>query len=141
MFREIERRYAYGAKFTVDVCASQENAKCDVWIDEELDGLVTPWGEDGKGVCFCNPPWNDIDRWLKLAWSKVEECHVEQVVMLVPSRTATGWFQLSEQVGRLVFLRGRINYDPPPGVKASSAGEGSLLVLLERPIVPSKLSA
>jgi len=38
--------------FTLDVCATAENAKCDSFFTEEDDGLQQTWG----GVCWMNPP-------------------------------------------------------------------------------------
>ena len=31
-------------QFTLDVCASKENAKCDRYFDVEADGLKQTWG-------------------------------------------------------------------------------------------------
>ena len=136
-FLEIERRYAYGGEFDIDVAASDGNAKCDQYITEAEDAFEVPW----EGRCFCNPPWSDILRWVLRADEQVEYGNAEQVVMLVPSRTATEWFMQAMRRAHPVFIRGRVNYDPPPGVEASSAGEGSLIFIFERPIVMSRLTA
>lgn len=39
--------------FDLDVCATQENAKCAKFYTEKEDGLKQEW----YGVCWCNPPY------------------------------------------------------------------------------------
>ena len=98
--------------FTLDVCATHENAKCKRYYTEH-DGLcekldakgsyevfsdqVPP--ETGNGLtgswagerCWCNPPYSDINSWVRKAWVSAE---AELVVMLVPStRTEQRWWQ------------------------------------------------
>jgi len=42
--------------FTVDACASSENALCDRYWSAEQDCRDQPWGGE---VVFCNPPFRD----------------------------------------------------------------------------------
>lgn len=71
--------------FTVDVCATPENAKCDQFYTIEQDGLSQEW----SGNVWCNPPYGrQIARWVKKAY----ECAADIVVMLLPARTDTAWF-------------------------------------------------
>lgn len=37
-------KYNNQYKFTLDVCASKENAKCSQYFDIEIDGLKQSWG-------------------------------------------------------------------------------------------------
>lgn len=39
--------------FTVDVCATKDNAKCENFFTPEMDGLKQEW----TGACWCNPPY------------------------------------------------------------------------------------
>lgn len=49
--------------FTLDPCASKENAKCEKFFTEEQDGIKQNW--DGERV-FCNPPYGrKIGEWVK----------------------------------------------------------------------------
>lgn len=41
--------------FSLDVCASPENAKCTEYYTKEDDGLKQNW----KGICWMNPPYGD----------------------------------------------------------------------------------
>lgn len=48
--------------FTVDVCATKDNAKCEEFFTPEMDGLKQEW----VGVCWCNPPYGrGIGKWMK----------------------------------------------------------------------------
>ena len=44
--------------FTLDPCATPENAKCERYFTKEQDGLSQPWG----GTVFCNPQCNNRSR-------------------------------------------------------------------------------
>ena len=49
-------------KFELDVCATDDNAKCARYFTEEIDGLSQEW----KGVCWMNPPYGrTIKQWMK----------------------------------------------------------------------------
>lgn len=45
-------------RFTLDVAASADNAKCARFFDEEMDGLSRSWA--GETV-WCNPPFSDSE--------------------------------------------------------------------------------
>ena len=49
--------------FTLDPCATRENAKCARFFTVEDDGLKQDW--QGETV-FCNPPYGrEIGKWVK----------------------------------------------------------------------------
>lgn len=49
--------------FTLDPCATPENAKCERYFTKEQDGLKQNWG--GAKV-FCNPPYgSEIKKWVR----------------------------------------------------------------------------
>lgn len=51
--------------FTVDVCATKENAKCKRFYDRERNGLAQSWKND---ICWMNPPYGrEISKWVKKA--------------------------------------------------------------------------
>lgn len=92
-------------KFTLDPCATKENAKCAKYYNEEQDGLSKNW--DNERV-FCNPPYGrEIGKWVK----KASEAKGGVVVMLIPSRTDTRWFHdFILQKTEIRFLRGRLKF-------------------------------
>lgn len=92
--------------FTLDVCATAENAKCARYFTEEEDGLAQDW----DGVCWMNPPYGrEILGWMKKA---VEESRKgATVVCLVPSRTDTRWWhEYAMQADEIRYVKGRIRF-------------------------------
>ena len=65
--------------FTLDPCATEENAKCVQFFTKEQDGLMQPW----EGKVFMNPPYGrQIGLWVKKAWE--ESLNGALVVCLLP---------------------------------------------------------
>jgi len=73
--------------FDLDVCATRRNAKVERFYSPEDDALAQPW----RGTCFCNPPFDQIEAFVTKAIRSVAEGAT--VVMLVPARTDSRWFQ------------------------------------------------
>lgn len=54
--------------FTLDPCATDENAKCDRYCTIEEDGLKQSW--KGETV-FCNPPYGkEISAWVEKSYKE-----------------------------------------------------------------------
>ena len=93
--------------FTLDVCATYENAKCVAYYTKFDDGLSQPW----RGVCWCNPPYGrEIGKWAKKAYESAKEGAT--VVMLLPARTDTAWFHdyIYHKATEIRFVRGRLKF-------------------------------
>lgn len=100
LFDELDSKF----KFTLDVCASEANHKCEDYFSETDNALDREW----SGVCWMNPPYSGIDEWMAKAW---QESQVGvTVVCLVPSRTDVGWFWDLARHGEIRFLRGRLHF-------------------------------
>ena len=92
-------------KFTLDVCALPENAKCDQFYTPEDDGLLQPW----DGVCWMNPPYGrTIRHWIEKAYTS--SLMGATVVCLLPARTDTRWFHEYCQYGKITFIKGRLKF-------------------------------
>lgn len=112
--------------FTLDPCATSENAKCNKYFTKEIDGLKQNWG--GETV-FCNPPYGRaIKDWVK-------KCHEEslkpdtKVVMLIPARTDTSYFHnyIYNKAKEIRFIKGRLKF----GNSKNSAPFPSMVVVFE----------
>lgn len=105
LFQELDKEFG----FTLDPCATPQNAKCKKFYTLEDDGLKQNWG--GHRV-FCNPPYGrEIGRW-------VEKCYREAqrgalVVALIPARTDTRYFHefIWKKAKEIRFLRGRLHFN------------------------------
>ncbi len=74
--------------FTLDICASKENALCGKYFTEEDNALIQDWSNN---VCFMNPPYSRIqDKFVQKA--KEESDNGTTVVCLLPARTDTKRF-------------------------------------------------
>ena len=104
--------------FTLDACASSENAKVSNFYSE--NSLQRIW----KGRVWCNPPYGmGIWQWIRKGYESALNGDAEIVVMLLPARTDTPWFHnycihaqpIRFIVGRLKFS-GHSNSAPFPSM-------------------------
>ena len=109
--------------FTLDVCATADNAKCARYYTEADNGLGQPW----QGVCWMNPPYGrTIGHWMKKAYESSQTGAT--VVCLVPSRTDTRWWHDYAMKGQIEFIRGRLKF----GDAKNSAPFPSALVVFKK---------
>lgn len=101
-FAELDKEF----HFTLDVCATADNAKCDDYYTEAMDGLSLKW----DGIVWCNPPYGrNINKWIKKAVNAA--LRGATVVMLLPARTDTKWFhELVYRRAEIRFVRGRLKF-------------------------------
>lgn len=100
-------------RFDLDVCALPENAKCEKYYTPEADGLKQPW----IGGVWCNPPYGrEIGKWVEKAVREREREYNRFIVMLLPARTDTKWFQ-QYVYGKayLYFINGRLSFGNQKG--------------------------
>lgn len=98
-------KYNEKYKFTLDVCATDENAKCDLYYTKENDGLKQDW----VGVCWMNPPYGrQIKEWVKKAYES--SLSGVTVVCLLPARTDTKWWHEYCIKGEIEFIKGRLKF-------------------------------
>jgi len=100
--------------FTLDGAADESNAKCNEYLDEEIDALSVSWEDD---VVFCNPPYSrgrGTEKWVQKAWSESQDRAT--VVVLLPASTDTHWWhQYVLDRGEIRFVNGRLKFDDLPG--------------------------
>ena len=93
--------------FTLDACATKENAKVSRFFTKEQDGLKQDWTGE---IVWCNPPYGrQMPLWIK-------KCHEHFIgggtsVMLIPSRTDTKAFhEWILPFAELRFIKGRLRF-------------------------------
>lgn len=92
-------------RFTLDVCASKENHKCDKYFTVEDDALKQEW----TGVFWMNPPYGDIiGDFIKKAYESAKAGAIG--VCLVPARTDTKWWQYCWHASEIRFVVGRLKF-------------------------------
>jgi len=123
--------------FTLDPCATKENAKCKYFFTRENDGLLQSW--IGQTV-FVNPPYGrEISKWVKKAHETTIDAVATCVVMLVPACTDTQWWHCYVmKASEIRFIKGRIRF---VGAESSAPFPSAIVVFdgrfMGRPIVKS----
>ena len=119
-FQELNEKF----KFSIDACASADNALCDRYWSEDDDALVQDWS---KERAFCNPPFGRAKPFLQKAQT------AELAVVLLPSNSlVTTYF--SEYQPRVIAIPGRrIQYIPPRGIESSTASFGTTILVYGNP--------
>ena len=118
LFDELHREF----DFTLDPCASVQNAKLPKYYTVAQDGLKQSWKDERV---FMNPPYGLVIRdWAEKAFVETSSYFdpAELVVALIPARTDTRWFhgfvygkaEIRFLKGRLKFEILRIPQDPAP---------------------------
>lgn len=140
LFNKLHREFS----FTVDVCASAENATCPRFYTKADDGLSQDW----QGVCWMNPPYGRvIGQWMRKAF--LSAVQGATVVCLVPSRTDTGWWHnYAMQASEIRFIKGRLkfinrmlpSYREDGQMKVSSAPFPSAVVIFTPVAEPVRFS-
>ena len=104
LFDELNQEF----NFTLDPCATEENAKCSKHFTIEDDGLSKDWSND---VVFMNPPYGrEIKKWIKKAYE--ESLNGATVVCLIPARTDTTYWHdfIFDKADDIKFLKGRLKF-------------------------------
>lgn len=95
-------------RFTLDVCATDGNAKCADYYTEQDDGLSQEW----YGTVWCNPPYGRaIGAWVRKCAESNPGGGVN--VALLPARTETKWCQqwVFPYATEVRFISGRLKFN------------------------------
>lgn len=95
--------------FTLDPCATPDNAKCAKFYTKEQNGLLQDWG--GERV-FCNPPYGKvIADWVRKCSEEAKKPNTI-VVALLPARTDTRYFHeyIYRKAKDVQFVKGRLKF-------------------------------
>lgn len=112
--------------FTLDPCATRENAKCKKYYTRAQDGISQDWSGE---VVFMNPPYGRaIGLWVRKAFESANSGAT--VVCLLPARTDTHWWHRYVMRAEIRFFRGRLKF----GAGRNSAPFPSAVVIFRPPL-------
>lgn len=95
--------------FTLDVCASADNAKCEAYYSQSA--LDQRW----RGICWMNPPYGkEISKWVTHAWAAAKRGNAT-VVCLLPARSNCDWWRFVIE-GEVRFIRKKLQFEGASGV-------------------------
>lgn len=117
LFDELRKEF----NFSIDVCATKNNAKCNRYFSAEDDGLKQVW----SGSCWMNPPYGrEIGKWVRRAAESAGAGTI--VVALLPARTDTRWFHgYILDKAEIRFIKGRLKF----GASKNAAPFPSMIVV------------
>lgn len=91
----------------IDVCASSDNNKLNVYWTIEDDALKQNW----IGNCWMNPPFSrQLNKWVKKAWQDSKRFNGTKVC-LVPVRSNTKWWGEVIKDAEIRFIIGEVNFN------------------------------
>lgn len=96
-------RFLGKEQFDCDVCCSRKNVPAiHYFINGETDGLKADWYK----LNWCNPPFNECQKWIKKA--SEEQGKFNHTMMLIPVRTETKYWHdyiLYHENVQVIWLR------------------------------------
>ena len=119
MFDDLNRIF----HFELDVCATEENAKCRKFYTRQENGLLQNWAK----LNWMNPPYGkEIGLWIAAA--SAEALNGKLTVALLPARTDTRWFhRYIYRKHETIFIKGRLKF----GDSKNSAPFPSMIVIIK----------
>ena len=102
LFRVLDSEF----HFTLDVCADETNKKVGTYYSEKENALIQDW----LGVCWMNPPYKDLKKWVMKAYQESMK-NSSTVVCLLPARTNTMWWHEYCMKGEVRFIKGRPKFE------------------------------
>lgn len=121
LFARLDKEF----RFTLDVCAVQENTKCPRFFSPADEGLAQDWGDTRV---WCNPPYGKaVQHWVRKAFESVRD-GTECCVLLVPARTDTAWWHEYVMQGEVRFLRRRVAFVRSDGQRSRAPFPSAIVV-------------
>jgi len=126
LFDWLDRRF----QFDIDLAAAHNNALCATFWSKEADALEQPWHKF-KGAGFCNPPYSDIDPWLRKA-VKEATCGFTSVFLISSPNGENHYgdyvFGVASEV---IWITGRLSFVNSEGRAVGGNTRGSAIAIYE----------
>jgi len=119
LFDELDMEF----HFTLDPCATEQNAKCEKYYTKNDNGLKLSWAGE---VVFMNPPYGgNTGKWIEKAW--YESGNGAIIVCLIVSSTDRSYWHdyIFPYANEIRWLRGRVTF----GEAQSTAPFASAIVI------------
>ena len=115
----------------IDTFASPENAKCDLWFTHWDNALALDWVHEaekhGRELIFwMNPPYSQPTMTDAIKKAKAEAEKGAVTLFLLPAWPDQKWYHELIKGHPHEFTRGRIKFEPPPGIKPSTPRYGNI---------------
>jgi phage N-6-adenine-methyltransferase len=121
----------WGVTPSIDVCADSFNTQCDLFFGEDQNALAQDWVQCAQAlnvepVFWMNAPYTQpaMTAFIKKAIHEAKYGGV--TVFLLPYWTDQAWYHDLIKQYPHEPMRGRVKFEPPPGVKPSSPRFGNI---------------
>ena len=111
--------------FTIDVCATPDNTKCERYYTLQHGALDRDWSQE---IAWMNPPYDkDIYKWFRKAYKEAQKGAT--IVMLIQCRSTEteAWHDYVMKANEIRFIKNRLHYKLN-GI-GSRANHGSVVVV------------
>jgi site-specific DNA-methyltransferase (adenine-specific) len=116
LFESLDAEFRFGA----DMCASESNALCEIFVDKEEDCLSFEWEWAAdlphSFALWMNPPWGrKIGRFIQKAYEQSKKQRAV-VVCLLPANTDTKWWRdWVWKASEVRLITGRLRFECSDG--------------------------
>jgi len=101
-----EAMIKYDVNPILDVCATQQNTKFNRYFSSEVNALTQEWKED----FFMNPPYSEINEWMKKAYESHLKYNVNGLILVFAKTSVKWWHEYVEGKAETHFQKGRIRF-------------------------------
>lgn len=123
-------------KFTFDLAANKENAKCEKFFSEKDDSLTKNWTSLPHGWLWLNPPYSPLKPWIEKA--QLENQKGAKIVVLCPPIITTRYFQ-NHLPSEIRFIVGRVPF-LLNGIEMKSNTNDSCLLIYDTKVRQPKIT-
>lgn len=114
--------------FGVDLASTERNRLCHRNITKRENALGQQWAF-WPDAGWCNPPYSNIDPWLRKAVDEAREGFTSVFLILAPNGEERYSKYVFDVASEVIFIGGRLAYLRPDGKPVSGNTRGSCLVV------------
>ena len=91
----------------LDVCATEQNSKCDQYFSKSDNSFLQNWSQD----FFMNCPYSNCKKWVKYAYLQHIKHNVNGLALLNVSTGAAYWHDFIFKKASIRFYQSRIKFE------------------------------
>lgn len=117
-------------KFTVDLAATEDNAKFPFYLGDGTSSLELPWHLIASRG-FCNPPYSNIKPWLAKGYEEAKKGFLSFFIVPTPNGEKAYEECVFGKASEIIFINGRVAFCRPDGTEVKGNTRGSCVVVYD----------